>query len=724
MHREVSPYREVTPFDTDMLDEYKEISYECHDELVEMGGRPTRSVREKPAGKAIYKEAEGIIDIVDEHGKVTCNLEYGMDPVIHHWIQECYHFEQELERWKEFQDYQHKNPHLPPLMTAFEMGDTHETVKAILIRLNEWREFETYHQCKVNTALMSTWRNRQALGKLFCKEGGMSEQAASDPETQSSIQYWLEQLFPKQIGLEACQKQLKCIENQGFEILSEAGAAIKSEPVLCQQLEKKMAKQANGVYQELKRLEARPILPVQSPSITVPYVQRLLHWNSETSRLLNERRQWKIFLRWRKTRVNASPPISTIEKQPNQRTVDSVLWFDYVAYQQSELDNARTLIDCWQRLQMSQEEEIEALQEAGQPIVGGSLQAIHKYLELFQQDARTAEVQVQSAQQQSVRLCLPQSLSDAHDLPQQTTDCQNLPPTPRNSDACGSRSADRDYLKSSTSPSRFCLPQHTHGASGPVYPPGEASEIGEKPAEKGKIDKGKLTIVSDIDVLDQVKVDDDIQMTDAPDISYQHDLIGASETTEPLDTVIFSVEDNLMTDTDDYGYNTSPFASRPDSKGRDSRNKKNPPFTVHQTRRSSKARSATKIDQTVSSRVIKTPNKNTNTKVAKKAKTFTEKQTMVLLNATSIGDSPPEELPMPIHRPPSPRKTRSTPKLDQVISSKVTKTANKTKTKFTKTSTKQQRRELLHTALPNDSSANSSSPRRSERLRKIAATSK
>lgn len=641
IHRNAEPYREVTPFSQDLTDCFKDAAYEYHDTLVEMGGRPTRSVLEKPTGKAVYKKEEGIIDILDEHGKLTCTLEYDMSPLHHHWTRESSRFREELDRWKEFQDYQRGNPHLSPLNTAFDLEDVDQSLKAILFRLNEWREFEVYHQCKVDTALMSTWANRQALTKLYQEETA-SDRAGSNPEIQSMVDTWLDRLFPRQMALDASQKQLACIESQAFEMLSEASVSLEGAPLLCQQLEKKMEEQANAVYQDLELLEARPGRPVQTSSPTATYIQRILHWKSETSRLLEERREWKIFLKWRRNQANANTSVSTEEQQPNSHNVDPALWFDYVAFEQSQLSKARSWVDCWRGLKRSTKKRIKNLTKAGIPTLGGSSQSIQTYVERFQQDVRTAEAQLRSAQQYFAELSSQQIPPAAHEGTQQSTDCQQLPPSAHGSDASGSRFNEREHLNLRVSPTKAHRPSFPHKVPGSVHPSSIPGRVRKMRANKGNTERGQLISVSHTIVPDQVILEDDIQMPDAPNYSYPHEAIGEIEGAEPIDTLMSGIIDTMMVDAGSPVNTIPPPISKADSKGRGARAVKESAFPIHQIPTSRKTRSATKLDQAISNRILKKAHKKTDKKPAKKAKTFTEQQTIALLNTALTSDSSTE----------------------------------------------------------------------------------
>lgn len=611
--------------------------------MVDLGGRPTRSVLEKPAGKAIYKKREGIIDIVDEHGRLTCTLGYDMSPMHYHWTKEYSRFEEELDRWKEFRDYRQSNPHLYPLITALDLEGVDKSLKTILTRFNEWREFEVYHQSKIDIALMWTWQNMQALGKLF-EEELTSDRAVSDPELQWWIEYWLGRLCPQQVQLEASKKQLACIENQAFELLSEACVSLEGAPLLCQQLEKKMEEQTNAVYQELEILEAKPSDAPQGPCPTASFFQRILYRKIETSRLLNERRQWKMFLNWRENPVPACTLMSTEQQQSDECCVDLALWYDYVTYRKCQLDKAKTSVDCWRRLQSSTEKGIGRARDAGLPTWKGPI-ASKKYVESSQQDVGTAEARLRSAQQKLAELSSQQATSAAHESSQSSTQCQQLPPSPPASAALRSCSSDREILDLGMSPTEAHQPSPTQKRSDSVHASSVPSQVGDKQAENENTEEAQLIAKSDVDVPEQALFfDDDIQMTDAPNDTNSHEVIGRFEEAEPTDTLVSDVQDTLMIDAEDPITPSFTPALEIDPKSRGTRVTRKPSLPIHQVPTSRKTRSATKIDQAISSGVLKKKGK----KPANKAKVFTEQQTLALLDAAST--SCPSTGPAPLRR--------------------------------------------------------------------------
>ena len=396
-----------------------------------------------------------------------------------------------------------------------------------------------------------------------------------------------------------------------------------------------MEEQTNAVYQELELLKAKPSGATQGPCPTASFFRRILYWKTETSRLLNEFREWKMFLAWRENPVPACTLMSIEEQQSDECRVYLALWYDYVTYRKCQLDKAKTSIHCWRRLQESTEKEIGELKEMGMPTWGGPI-ASQKYAERSLQDVATAEAQLRLAQQQLAKLSSQQATSAADEASQNSTQCQQLPPSPPDSDAYGSRSSDRGILDRGISPTEAHRPSPTPKYPGPVHASSVLSQVGNKQAENENTEEPQLIAKSDADVPEQDIFDDDIQMTDAPNDTNPHEAIGKLKEAEPMDTLMSDVKDPINP-----GFTS---ALEVDPKSRGNRATRKPSLPVHQVPTSRKTRSATKLDQAISSGVLKKKGK----KSANKAKDFTEQQTLALLDAAST--SCPSTGPAPLRR--------------------------------------------------------------------------
>ena len=182
--RDVAQDREVTPSDLDWLEGYKSDAYKYHDTLVEMGGRPTRQVLEKPAGKVIYGKDE--IRIMDDHGKLQCTTALDENLTLHHWMKEYARFEEESDRWKDFRKVQKTMPQVPLLKFTFDSSNMDQRLVDILVRLNDWREFHFYQRRKVGDALLSIRSITESMKEIMHEEDA-SKETISSIEVQRAL---------------------------------------------------------------------------------------------------------------------------------------------------------------------------------------------------------------------------------------------------------------------------------------------------------------------------------------------------------------------------------------------------------------------------------------------------------------------------------------------------------------------------------------------------------
>ena len=611
-----------------MLEVYEHHAYDYHDTLIEMGGRPTRAVLQKPAWKAIYEKHQ--IRIVDVHGELECTLAPNENLTLHHWSEECSRFDEELERWNEFRDYQ-RNKELPPLLkTAFDSESTDQRLMKILIRLNDWREFQHYQQVKVGRATMLTWKITRAIEKIVRKEA-ISDNATPSHEISYELDTCLDKLFRRQRDLETSEKQLTWIESQIPAILSEACASLESAHPLQRQLDIKLEQQVNAFYQELKILEARPDHPVQIACEPVGFAQKICHWGSEVSRLMHQLWEWKIFLKWRRMQPSESKPAHLEEQESSERSSNLQIWVDYVTYRRFQLDRTRSWAASWQRLLKKDENEMKtAPKDLGLIFLQDSITMAREYVERFQQDIYTAESQVQLAEQQLAELSSEYSSSTIVQVTEQSTSHPRLPPSPPESDSVEIIPGDFQLTNLSSSPekvrrSRGSTESPIGAISESVQQSNLFNEIWRLLAKKDNINKTQPVTVADVVIPDRVIVNEEFQMTAAPDDLYRHEMIEDSGA-ELIDTHRSGVEDTLMIDSEDPVNTSSRPTLKVDSKGRSTARKL--PLPTYLVPTSRKTRSAAKLD---SGRILKKIGK----KQVRKVMTLTEQQSLTLQNAAS-----------------------------------------------------------------------------------------
>ena len=643
MYRDVAQDREATPTDEDMLEDYIRNAYKYHDLLLTMGGRPTRAVLKEPIGKAIYEHDE--IRIVDDREELHDTIALHENFTVHHWIKECARFGEELDRWQKFRDYQQVTEFEPLLKASFDPENTDQRLVKILVGLNDWREFQYYQQAEIGRATVLTWKTTRHMESIMREEATSDEPTAS-PEVQNGLEICFRQAFPQQQTLETSQIQLAWAESQIPEILAEACSLLEAACPLQRQLEMRLEKQVNALNQELKSLEAKPDCLMHAPHQSAGLAQRIAHWGSEMTRLMAEHWEWKMFLAWRETKPYTEKSTKNGEQETNGRLSDLQIWVDHVAYRKYQLDRTRSWVAGWVRLQRLRENDINTTpRDQGLFILENTISQIQAYVKKFQQDIHTAELQVRSAEQHLAELSSQRFSPATVRITQQSDKHPQLPLSPPGSELTDSISEDPKIVSLSSSPTqvhrlRGAANSHTNGIPDSV----KSSNIpkkGRRTRAFGKnINKKQRATVTDVVAPDQVVVDNGNRMRDAPDSPYPGEAVGEREGAESTDHPTSDVQDTLMTDIQDPVNDRLPLVSKVNSKGRGTRIFRRLPSPTEQAPTSRKTRPAKKLE--TSSKVLK----NTGKKLARKTKAFTEQQTMALLSAASIKDSPKDSLPL------------------------------------------------------------------------------
>ena len=119
-------------------------AHAAYEELVSLGGRPTRPVRPKP----VYKTTlEGdLLTWFDEEKGETCRCEPQIF-ISGHWLDEANKFEQELNDWKEFKSYQEevrRDVHIHLWQEYPPAEEFDQSVQEYLVGLRSWRGYRHY----------------------------------------------------------------------------------------------------------------------------------------------------------------------------------------------------------------------------------------------------------------------------------------------------------------------------------------------------------------------------------------------------------------------------------------------------------------------------------------------------------------------------------------------------------------------------------------------------
>lgn len=655
IYRHAARYREDTPTDEEWLENYKRAAYKYHETLVGMGGRPTRKVLEEPAGKAVYGKDE--IRILNEHGEVQSTVALDENLTVHHWKTECFRFKEELSLWKKFRNRQPDMEGYPLLQCTFDPGNTDQRLVKILVRLNDWRGFQYFYQrVKVGDALRLMWQSMRDM-KQIVDEEAMSEDFTSSSKIACRLGECLEQSSPRQRDLNTSQKQLAWIESQIPEILTESCTSLEADSLLHRQLEMKLEQQANNFIQELENLEARPVRSLQSPPQSAPSGQRICHWGAETTRLMQEREEWKIFIRWRKKQLSTEEAAITAEQDSSEWISDLRIWTDYVSYRRLQLDRSQRWVAGLQMLLKIRENKMNTTPRDQLFMLDVAIAWLRAYVEKSQRDIHTAEVQVRSAEEQLAEVS-SQRLSPATVLMTlQSNRHPQLPLSPPRSEPNKIIPGRSNLTHLSGSP--IMGPQTKISTNSPVSEIPHSPQPSNVPENRRTIaaKENKVNKKQPINVPNQVKADDDIQMVEAPDHAGLEDAARDGGRVEVTHTPKSDAGELVMIDAEEPIDTCSRIASEAHSKCRSTKNSKNSSLLNHQAPMSKKTRSAKQLDQTVSGRVLKPAVK----KPVRKAKAFTEKQSMALLSPTLVEGSP--TISPPLRKSPRLRDKAAAPSL-------------------------------------------------------------
>ena len=647
-----------------MTARYEALAKQYYNQLVEMGARPTRPLQLQPTWTAAYKD--GLIHIIDNEGELQCTLSDDIDPMLHHWQEEMGHFRKELENWQKFRDIQKKYKHLDRPETQLELGGAVAVFTTALIRLSDWQEFEVFQYQILDDALGFEDHCRRDLFNMTEWEV-TTEQSPISSAAHDAIGPWLRPFNHSQEEIEAAKRQLKWIKDQWPKVVAEAIQSVSMAPELRLELEAKLRKQTHVTCKAILKLGGRPSNTVSPPDKSMDDLQRLLHWSSETSKYMEELLDWKTFLEWRRRELGEKSTAQEEEYQCHQFKSVLDMSVQFESFRHFEYSVALAWLRCWQRVVRWYEEEIHTPrwyvdEFATSPPDGppeflyDHLKAARSYLRDSEQKLADAATRLEKSRQEHVHALSEHGQNvdgkNAIECPQN----QSLPTPVISGSDCphSSQSSLSSFGVPSPQSSHSSQPsQSSHFPSSPKspHPPGHVSKVRRPPSKGSSAEKlyrrskkndtrkkeTKISAIIDTEqqalpafALESHNVEEnvDIQMTDA--------LINP-KLAEPIESLWSSEsEDSLMKDPEEPLNHTSSHPSQPHSSPiTNTKSQKSPPSSQGPTRK--KTRSATKLEQTPPSRVLKKTKKS-----AKKAKEFTEQQAMMLLNAASNNESTSE----------------------------------------------------------------------------------
>lgn len=619
-----------------MVDKLEADAKQYYDKLIELGGRPTRPINLHVPQKTTT--ADGISNYRDEDRQLGVTMEVlendrDDSPEYTHWRQEMNKWDKELCRWHMFKATQRFHNEAGRPETDLELENTDAGLVEALAKLDDWQFFQSIHQNKVHEAERLLEQCQQKITNFH-----NSAVHASGPEIKRELQKPMNsrmlQMMSDHEQLVVAQKDLIWVRSQWTEVVAEVSRLIAEEPELQKQLEGKLEKQTNAIYHRLQQRGARPSHTVRPPNEDAEVPQRLHHWISESSEFSAELWNWRVFLGWRRRVKGADATDCEEQMQPTQVESSLELFEDHVGYCQSEFDKTSSWVDCWRSRprpykepkttfwfpQVSKESEsddddddddydddddfdgaIRAWSRAQQEIYAINAEKkvsdAAKRLERSKQERQSilAECGRPSAGAMPVE-------DAGAPLPPTPPDSQSPKSSPKNRRSTNKRdSAGKAHRRSKKEKVRKAATRASNtNTEHQALPPLSSSpnQLTEK---------------------DQFSEEDDTEMSDVSDSPMPADPAEESEGA--------GSEDTIMSDIEDPSNHTLPHPSQSSTKPSRNANPRKLPTTTRKTR------SATKLDQALSTRVPK----NTGKKPVKKAKTFTDQQVATLLNAASAG---------------------------------------------------------------------------------------
>ena len=351
--------------------------------MLELGGRPSGPLQLEPNWTTVTDD--GVLYWLDHRGKpdVECSLGEAYRWA-RHWGLEQNRFEEELACWQKFRSAQQK-VHQESLSKIFErlkmpMKDNKQ-VSAMLTKLTDWQDFQSYQREKVDRVKQWQEACRQKLEE-FMEDEKIAVTKDSKEGVRSKLKMWLSALQKRQHRLEEVEEELKSAMQQCSEILSEMESSIVGTTVLSE-LEKAIELQARMEHDTLQDLGGRHVQPIQH-SIQFEKQDLLHRLEFERSTVEEEVREWKKFLEWRTKETEFNSGIAK-GRYKEESSWNLSLWQDLVAYRSIELNKAKSWEKCWCRYVEWDEQKIN-----------GKL--VRELVDILQEDARLGRRYVKLAQ--------------------------------------------------------------------------------------------------------------------------------------------------------------------------------------------------------------------------------------------------------------------------------------------------------------------------------------
>lgn len=330
---------------------FKPRAYQYYEELIALGGRPTRPVHSPFLLNATVDSSKSDHRAEIENNDMIPNVDMNSDAdglLARHWTEEAGKWDQDLMEWNNFKRIQQfKNRSRSEL--ELELENTDVGLVEVLSKLNDWQDFHVIKQKEVYEAGIVHEECQEAITR-FWNVIPVASDAESKLKTEASFEKLMRKMEDSQKAVETSQEKLMWIESQWTEVLAEASHSIAGEPKLQKQLEDKFEKQTNTIYHRLQQLGAKPSHALHPPNESAEFPQRLEHWISESSKFTAEIWDWKVFMAWRRRAKGTNTTKEEEQREAAQSESCQELFKDMVKYCQYKVEGVFSWMACWRSL--------------------------------------------------------------------------------------------------------------------------------------------------------------------------------------------------------------------------------------------------------------------------------------------------------------------------------------------------------------------------------------
>ncbi|KAL8869032.1 MAG: hypothetical protein Q9174_004579, partial [Haloplaca sp. 1 TL-2023] len=195
---------------------------EAYNTLIQMGGRPTRSIRFNPRWKTVLLDGDLVYQDAEEVEALFLDLRSSgpgsswteAEFIAAHWGAECRQFREEFQRWRDFCDIQQRRrEHRPDYAREENVErqrypqDPHLT--ASLKKLKDWKEYQTSFRDSINRFESWIENIRQEVEALEGKDHNAKEKSIdTDVSMLHRMERNLEKLAGEEKRLEWAKQQL------------------------------------------------------------------------------------------------------------------------------------------------------------------------------------------------------------------------------------------------------------------------------------------------------------------------------------------------------------------------------------------------------------------------------------------------------------------------------------------------------------------------------------